>query len=639
MRKVLTNLPAKTAARLFRITEEKEQSQTRKRQRRSSIEYEPITFEALSSKKSSLNQFQVEAIIEIANAQGFRKEKMQKVIEICDPDREVDKLSQTLKSSQLTDDSDETFVEPEDEEEQILTRPEWKECCLKLCTENNLPPSSVNLVVEELLQKADLALQPFHETTLRRNIPLMEPLLLQQETQLIRDAPAIMIGQDSTTMSGIEFLSFTIRSTNGDALIFDVKKTDDHAGRTVADIFEKKIGKFSQEDRHLLAVKTQLIQSDSAPAAVDASRQMIEILNGIYQRPRVFCPCSMHVILNSEKSLRKLIPSDFLQQVNIMEKLLSTHRLHQTKNSAGNEFLQFLQVKEAAGVKVYSKSLGLYSNVRFNTFHENLRNILMNFNVIPEFLRRKKLTDTADYIEKHRGTMEVQFLASILVYQNLVQPWWSKIRAMSDTEYYQILKAKMVDSIENIMKSASPAVAICNPAQNLMIDAYNEEELFQDAARAIKTKSSKELDNAVRNSLLCIKDVYRRFAIKDDVSSLIGQNMWTNQLAEFSMGALKYVHERRSNLDAENIAIVARATFNRPITFFREHDPQVLVDAFKYGNLRPLHEERKRAKLSKNAQNFEKEQELQRLDEQQRLKDASLLASVSDYIPQSLSEV
>ena len=199
-----------------------------------------------------------------------------------------------------------------------------------------------------------------------------------------------------------------------------------------------------------------------------------------------------------------------------MEKLLSAHRIHQTKNSAGNEFLQFLRVKEAAGIKVYSKSLGLYSNVRFNTFHENLRNILMNFDVIPEFLRRKKLTDTADFIEKHRSLMEIQFLASILVYQHLVQPWWEQIRAMSDTVNYQSLKDKMCDSIENVLKAASPAIAIRNSTQNLMIGSNIE-----------------ELDSAVKNSIVCIKDVYRRFAIKDDVSSLIGENMWTNQLAQF----------------------------------------------------------------------------------------------------------
>lgn len=177
VRKVLNNLPTKTAVQLIKITEEKELSQTRKRQRTSSIAYEPITFETLSSKESSLNKFQIQAIIEIANSQGFRKEKLKGVIEICDPDREIDELSQTLRSSQLTDTSDEVYSEPETDEEQILTRSEWKECCLKLCTENNLPPRSVNLVVEELLKKADLVLQPFHETTLRRHIPLIGPVL------------------------------------------------------------------------------------------------------------------------------------------------------------------------------------------------------------------------------------------------------------------------------------------------------------------------------------------------------------------------------------------------------------------------------------------------------------------------------
>ena len=102
---------------------------------------------------------------------------------------------------------------------------------------------------------------------------------------------------------------------------------------------------------------------------------------------------------------------------------------------------------------------------------------------------------------------------------------------------------------------------------------------------------------------------------------------------------LKYVHDKRSNMDVENIALVARATFNRPISYFREHDPQVLHGAFKYGSLKPLHDERKRMKLSKSVDNFEKEQELQRIEEQQRVKDATLLANVFDYIPNSLSEV
>jgi len=92
-------------------------------------------------------------------------------------------------------------------------------------------------------------------------------------------------------------------------------------------------------------------------------------------------------------------------------------------------------------------------------------------------------------------------------------------------------------------------------------------------------------------------------------------------------------------LDAENIAIVGRATFNRPITFWRQHDSQVLVDAFKRGNLKPLHEERKRQKLAKSNEQFDKERERQRISEQQRIKDATLLATVFDYIPTSLSEV
>ena len=171
----------------------------------------------------------------------------------------------------------------------------------------------------------------------------------------------------------------------------------------------------------------------------------------------------------------------------------------------------------------------------------------MNFDVIPEFLRRKKLTDTADFIEKHRSLMEIQFLASILVYQHLVQPWWEQIRAMSDTVNYQSLKDKMCDSIENVLKAASPAIAIRNSTQNLMIGSNIEEEPFKDASQRILEKLSKELDSAVKNSIVCIKDVYRRFAIKYDVSSLIGENMWTNQLAEFSMGALKYVNEKSTN--------------------------------------------------------------------------------------------
>ena len=235
--------------------------------------------------------------------------------------------------------------------------------------------------------------------------------------------------------------------------------------------------------------------------------------------------------------------------------------------------------------------------------------------------------------------IEIEFLASILVYQNLVQPWWSKIRAMIDSEFYTSLKEKMINSMENVMKAASPAVAISNPLQNSMIDGIVEENLFEEVAQRICNRDSRELDTAVKKNITCIKDVYRRFAVKDDISTLIGGCFWTNQLAEFSMGALKLVHQKRSNLDVENIAIVGRATFNHPITFFRELDPEVLVNAFQKGNLKPLHEERKRLKLSKSIEDFEKEQELQRIDEQQRVKDATLLSTVLDFIPESLSEV
>ena len=90
----------------------------------------------------------------------------------------------------------------------------------------------------------------------------------------------------------------------------------------------------------------------------------------------------------------------------------------------------------------------------------------MKYDVIPEFLRRKKLTGSADFIEKHRSLMETEFLGSILVYCNLVKNWWERIRAMSDVVYYETLKEQMILSIDAIINAASPAVAICNPLQN-----------------------------------------------------------------------------------------------------------------------------------------------------------------------------
>ena len=537
IRRALKLLPGDCSLVLIRVLAEKEPSQSRKRkmQKRSLPAIEKITIDNISEKKNQLSKHQILTIELIANsrATSFREPEYRRVAELCEmeipEDPEMDELAVQFES-QTSNFSDDL---PREKKQSMITRNDLKESCLLLSTERNICPASINATIEEVFSKVPNSnIETFDESSLRRHLPLVGPLLHRQEVAFIEDAESLSIGLDSTTISGNELHSFTILSNTGESLFFDIQKVNDHSSATVAKLFEKKMSEFPENIQLMIAQKTQMLNSDRARAAVSAVGLIRAKLDQIHRRERVFCPCTMHIVLNGEKFLRKSLPEDILEHVSLMEKILSTHRLHQTKSSKGASFLTFLKVKAQLHDDIIPEALSLYSNVRFNVFTRNLENMLTNLDFISEYMEREEFKKTSEFITKNKTRIQYEFLATILLFKNILLPWWSKIRSRSDAVFYETLQAQLETSFEQIAAAESPSTAIRSRWLNLMLDDDSETALFRKIADSIQFHSMKELDQSILTKMAGVKDVFYRFRIQDDTSSLEGEVTWTNQLAE-----------------------------------------------------------------------------------------------------------
>ncbi|CAG5082738.1 Oidioi.mRNA.OKI2018_I69.PAR.g10195.t1.cds [Oikopleura dioica] len=647
LRKALRKLPEDGVVRLIRVSVDKEPSQSRKRKTttiRDLPDVDELTIDSFAFLEDKLNKHQLNAILMIANAQSssFRELQLRKVAEICNETpptlTEEETLSSQLEEVVISQPTSSYSQElPKEKVSSIIDRVDLKESCLLLSTEKNIAPAVINDVIVEVFQNIpDAIIEPFTDRSLRNHLPLVQPLQHQQEIVFIEEATSLSIGLDSTTISGIEYSSLTILSSDGDSLFWDIKKVADHSGATVADQFNSKMKEYPEDIQRLIAEKTQSLHSDRAPAAKKSVEIIKKSLDKVCARDRVYIPCSMHIPLNCEKGLRASMPKDILDQVALLEKVLSSHRLHQTKSSKGADFLTFLKAKKLGSENVLLESLALYSNVRFSVFAKNLENVLINLPYIEEFLSREGHKTTSKFITDNKQRFQVELLAAIFVYKNVVAPWWEKVRAKSDVEYYETLKQELDLTFEGIISAASPFIVVRSKSKNLMLQNDGETTLFKAVADSIQKNNFKELNDAIKSKAELVKNVFHRFRIQDDTTPLIGEVTWTNQLAEMSMGALKRIYGIRFNLNHENLALAGKSSYNRPISFWRERDASKIEQVFKRGTLKRLSDARKRRKESADAAQIEAEIKRQKKHKEETERETKLLADIHDYIPMNL---
>lgn len=105
------------------------------------------------------------------------------------------------------------------------------------------------------------------------------------------------------------------------------------------------------------------------------------------------------------------------------------------------------------------------------------------------------------------------------------------------------------------------------------------------------------------------------------------------------MGALKRIYENRFNLTSESLAIAAKSTFNRPISFWRERDSSQIKKALGYGSMKPIMDDRKRRKMASEIEELQEEAKRQKEHQEARARQAELLALIHNHIPENLESV
>jgi len=301
IRRVLRSDNQSVTVSLILVKDTLESSQTRKRSLSSAkdVVAKTITLENLT--EASLTKAQKTAILAIANASSFRQDKCDKILRIIgfEEEEQIDRLSQHLADSQISNFSDELPKPKKDEP--ALSKLEMKAITLKLVTEDDIPPSVVSTVMTEIADRVEPSFDVLSVSTMRTYFPCLKYLLTQQAEDIIRNSKFLTLGCDSTTIAGNEFSSFTLMTDENASIILDIANLPDHKSKTVADQFSRRFEELSTDAQQMLAKKIQGFNTDRAPAALGACKLVDSFLNEQHQRERCTIPCSMHLTSMQEK--------------------------------------------------------------------------------------------------------------------------------------------------------------------------------------------------------------------------------------------------------------------------------------------------------------------------------------------------
>lgn len=638
IRRVLRSENPSMTVCLILVKNSLESSQTRKRSLSSvkDVVARTITLENLT--EASLSKAQQTAILAIANASSFRQDKCNQILRVISSEEEeqIDRLSQNLADSQISNFSDD-LPKPKTEQPAI-SKLEMKAISLKLVTEDDIPPQVVSKVMTEIADRVEPSFDVLGVSTMRTYFPCLKYLLTEQAEDIIRDSKHLTIGIDSTTISGKEFSSFTLMTDENASIILDIDYLPDHKSKTVADQFSRRFGTLSVDTQQMLAEKVQGFNTDRAPAALGACKLVDIFLNEQHQRDRCTIPCSMHLHSMQEKKLRESFTTEFKQYLLVAEKYLSKSRVHRGKKMHGEEFEDFLKIKLENGQEVLPKCFSLYSNVRFGVMCGNLQVFAINYDEVANFLQLRCNEPTiAENLRKEKVKIFAEIIATVLVNECLASPLWSQTRVALSSESFATLEEQFLLSCENIVKAASPTIALTIGGQNLMFQ-NNENRLhpmFEKIVRAYADLNFALLNDLIKEKVAIVRQVCLDYKVKSDISVLEGELIWNNQNCERSMGYLKRSYERRFNLAEENLCLISAAMYNAPVSYWMQKSMDKLKQAFGHGVIKTLAEQRKRARLDTNQQKLRKESERQNAEAREKL----LFDRIGNFIPKTSKKV
>lgn len=383
-----------------------------------------------------LSDYQKEAVKLIKEWSEFNKEDLKnlKVQKRLREKKQVD-LSQLFNSlSTNTESSGSSWgqvnlSDRQDVQVKLIDDYECKKSCVKLVLESNMTPAMVNRAFMEIQSKLpEGALHVPSERSIRRHLFAAKYLIDEQLVRFINRSELLSIGIDTTTMSGFEYVSYSIRDNQGNMLIMASDNIHDHKAETVKLNFQHRFeNDFSIEVRKQIAEKTALFQTDSAATALLTVEKIKKFLDEIHPRERTTIRCSMHKIGNSEKDLRKDFYEESSQILEGVEKYFSRSRLSVGKSSVAQEYSNFLRAKYPEK-KFSDIPITQYSNVRFGTMVTNVEHILLYWDAIQYYFEeRAKVPDIALLMKKFRDEVQVELSSFIMVYTHIIKEYWSVV--------------------------------------------------------------------------------------------------------------------------------------------------------------------------------------------------------------------
>ena len=222
------------------------------------------------------------------------------------------------------------------------------------------------------------------DRTLRRSVLVTADFGKLQLQEFILKATSLQLGFDGAKVGEFDYNSMSIRSDDGETLLFGVSKIPDKQARTIAQSFVDRFNTFSDDSRRNLAMKTIFITTDSAPNALAAANLIIDFLNTIFQRPdRKLIRCSMHQVIivlisylidnNKIMHCEATLLRGFSEITGViydeMKKTLTKSRTHGLYASRGKLFEDFLaaNMNMNANLDLGRRALFREANVRFGS--------------------------------------------------------------------------------------------------------------------------------------------------------------------------------------------------------------------------------------------------------------------------------
>lgn len=234
-----------------------------------------------------------------------------------------------------------------------------------------------------------------------------------------------------------------------------------------------------------------------------------------------------------EGALRGCLSGETLQLLEECESTLTSSKNHGCHHARGAEYETFLQARRFDDKKKMTTSpLAMQKHTRFGVFARNAQRVAVNIEEVGVFYKEfcKKVPITIRHIATYKTTMLCQLAAAALVYTHLVSSYWSKVSSPINKGRYEEIESLFEQTVGDLVKAASPSLAITADANKFKADTEMEEgfpEVVHSLARDEET--SKALDECVVTHLTAALATFNRFKT-ENLGNLEGLVMFTNQV-------------------------------------------------------------------------------------------------------------